>query len=64
MTEKTELENIPGLMKHGDRFKIQIYLTPDVAALLVDEMKNTGELTGSCARRIITSSLRANTRQD
>ena len=59
-----ELSAVPGLIKHGDRLKLQVYLTRDIAAALVEEMNATGEAAGSCARRIITSSLRANTRPD
>ena len=54
----------PGLMKHGERFKVQVYLTRDVAALLVDEMSATGEAAGSCARRLISAVLRSNTPPD
>lgn len=59
-----DLSAVPGLIKHGDRLKLQVYLTRDIAAALVEEMNATGEAAGSCARRIITSSLRANTRPD
>lgn len=54
----------PGLMRHGERFKVQAYLARDVAALLVAEMKASGEPIGSCARRILTAALRANTHQE
>jgi hypothetical protein len=58
-----ELSAVPGLIKHGDRLKLQVYLTRDIAAALVEEMNATGEAAGSCARRIITSSLRSASRK-
>lgn len=64
---KTETNPNPfgrGFSRHGQRFKVQVFLPRDIAEAIAAERDLTSEPPGSIVRRIVTKEIRSKPRQD
>ena len=52
-----KIETTPGLAKHGNRYKVQVYLNAETARQLAEIVDSTGEPVGSASARLLTGAV-------